>query len=170
VGRDSQSPQSDPLDDRIAQADVAATRVLVDVHRDRITLTRIGAALSTLDIGFLADGAGNLLAVWERHAMLFTVEGPEDEILVMRARPHAAVPADWAERAYRTVNEWNHTRRFSKAYVGDPAQGGQLPLYAELQLPLAAGVHEALLVELLDCGAAVATSFVDWLHGDGGLL
>lgn len=139
-------------------------------HRGRVTLTRVGGALDTLDIGYLADGAGNLLAVWERHAMLFTVEGPEDEILVMRARSHAAVPAEWAARAYRIVNEWNRTRRFCKAYVGDPAPGGQLPIYAELQVPLAAGVHEALLVELLDCGAAVATFFVDWLHGDGGLL
>jgi hypothetical protein len=143
---------------------------LDDDHRGRVTLTRIGGALDTLDIGYLADGAGNLLAVWERHAMLFTVEGPEDEILVMRARSHAAVPARWADRAYRTVNEWNHSRRFCKAYVGDPTQGGQLPLYGELQVPLAAGVHEALLVELLDCGAAIATSFVDWLHGEGGLL
>jgi len=25
-------------------------------------------------------------------------------------------------------------------------------------------------VELLDCGAAVATSFVDWLHDEGALL
>ena len=139
-------------------------------HRGRVTLTRIGGALDTLDIGYLADGAGNLLAVWERHAMLFTVEGPEDEILVMRARSHAAVPAEWAARAYRTVNEWNRTRRFCKAYVGDPARGGQLPVFAELQVPLAAGIHEALLVELLDCGATVAALFVDWLHGDGGLL
>ena len=89
--------------------------------------------------------------------MLFTLEGPDDEILVMRARPHATVPPDWADRAYRVVNEWNHTRRFCKAYVGDPTERGQLPIYAELQVPLAAGIHDTLLVELLDCGAAVAT-------------
>ena len=69
--------------------------------------------------------------------MLFTLEGPDDEILVMRARPHATVPPDWADRAYRVVNEWNHTRRFCKAYVGDPTERGQLPIYAELQVPLA---------------------------------
>jgi hypothetical protein len=102
--------------------------------------------------------------------MLITVEGPEDEILVMRARSHAVVPADRACRAYRTVNEWNRTRRFCKAYVGDPTRGGQLPLYGELQVPLAAGVQEPLLVELLNCGATTASSFVDWLHGEGGLL
>ena len=75
--------------------------------------------------------------MWERHAVLFTLEGPDDEILVMRARPHATVPPDWADRAYRVVNEWNHTRRFCKAYVGDPTERGQLPIYAELQVPLA---------------------------------
>jgi hypothetical protein len=135
-----------------------------------VSLARIGKALDLLDIRFLADGGGSLLAMWERHAVLFTLEGPDDEILVMRARPHATVPPDWADRAYRVVNEWNHTRRFCKAYVGDPTERGQLPIYAELQVPLAAGAHDPLLVELLDCGAAVATSFVDWLHDDGALL
>ena len=135
-----------------------------------VTLTRIGKALDMLDIRFLADGGGSLLAMWERHAVLFTLEGPDDEILVMRARPHATVPPDWADRAYRVVNEWNHTRRFCKAYVGDPTERGQLPIYAEMQVPLAAGAHDALVVEMLDCGAAVATSFVDWLHDEGALL
>jgi putative sensory transduction regulator len=135
-----------------------------------VTLHRIGKALDLLDIRFLADGGGSLLAMWERHAVLFTLEGPDDEILVMRARPHATVPPDWADRAYRVVNEWNHTRRFCKAYVGDPTERGQLPIYAELQVPLAAGAHDALVVEMLDCGAAVATSFVDWLHDEGALL
>ena len=135
-----------------------------------VTLERIGKALDLLDVRFLADGGGSLLAMWERHAVLFTLEGPDDEILVMRARPHATVPPDWADRAYRVVNEWNHTRRFCKAYVGDPTERGQLPIYAELQVPLNAGAHDALLVEMLDCGAAVATSFVDWLHDEGALL
>jgi Putative bacterial sensory transduction regulator len=135
-----------------------------------VTLARIGKALDLLDIRFLADGGGSLLAMWERHAVLFTLEGPDDEILVMRARPHSTVPPDWADRAYRVVNEWNHTRRFCKAYVGDPTERGQLPIYAELQVPLNSGAHDALLVELLDCGAAVATSFVDWLHDEGALL
>jgi hypothetical protein len=135
-----------------------------------VTLERIGKALDLLDIRFLADGGGSLLAMWERHAVLFTLEGPDDEILVMRARPHSTVPPDWADRAYRVVNEWNHTRRFCKAYVGDPTERGQLPIYAELQVPLNSGAHDPLLVEMLDCGAAVATSFVDWLHDEGALL
>ena len=136
----------------------------------QVTLRRVGEALDLLDVRYLADGDGSLLAMWERHAVLFALEGPDDEILVMRARPHATVPPDWADRAYRVVNEWNHTRRFCKAYVGDPTERGQLPIYAELQVPLNSGAHDALLVEMLDCGAAVATSFVDWLHDEGALL
>jgi len=135
-----------------------------------VSLQRIGTALDKLDIRFLNDGGGSLLAMWERHAVLFTIEGPDDEILVIRARPHMTVPPDWADRAYRVVNEWNHTRRFCKAYIGDPTERNQLPIYAELQVPLTAGVHDELLVELIDCAAAVATSFVDWLHDEGALL
>jgi hypothetical protein len=147
-----------------------ATKTEESEQISQVTLARIGKALDLLDIRFLADGGGSLLAMWERHAVLFTLEGPDDEILVMRARPHSTVPPDWADRAYRVVNEWNHTRRFCKAYVGDPTERGQLPIYAELQVPLAAGAHDALVVEMLDCGAAVATSFVDWLHDEGALL
>jgi len=147
-----------------------ATKTEENEQISQVTLARIGKALDLLDIRFLADGGGSLLAMWERHAVLFTLEGPDDEILVMRARPHSTVPPDWADRAYRVVNEWNHTRRFCKAYVGDPTERGQLPIYAELQVPLAAGAHDALVVEMLDCGAAVATSFVDWLHDEGALL
>ena len=55
------------------------------------------------------------------------------------------VPPDWADRAYRVVNEWNHTRRFCKAYVGDPTERGQLPIYAELQVPL--GLYGALIID-----------------------
>lgn len=135
-----------------------------------VTLPRICAALDRLDVRYLSDGHGSLLAMWERHAVLFTLEGPDDEILVMRARPHSTVPPDWADRAHRVINEWNHIGRFCKAYVGDPTERGQLPIYAELQVPLGAGAHDALLLELLDCGTGVATQFVDWLHDEGALL
>ncbi|HEY6595988.1 MAG TPA: YbjN domain-containing protein [Asanoa sp.] len=135
-----------------------------------VTLNRVGAALDLLDVRYLADGDGSLLAMWERHAVLFTLEGPEDEILVIRARPHSTVPPDWADRAFRVVNEWNHTRRFCKAYMGDPTERGQLPIYAEMQVPLRAGAHDALLVEMVDCGAAVSSTFIEWLHDEGALL
>jgi len=64
------------------------------------------------------------------------------------------------------VNEWNHTRRFYNAYVGDPTDRGQLPIYAEMQVPLMAGAHDALLLELVDRAVVVAMGFVDWLHDD----
>jgi hypothetical protein len=135
-----------------------------------VDMTRMASALDRLEVRYLTDGDGSLLAMWERHAVLFTLEGPDDEILVIRARPHGTVPPDWADRAYRVVNEWNHSRRFCKAYIGDPTERGQLPIYAEMQVPLISGAHDALLVELIDCAAAVAVAFVDWIHDEGGLL
>jgi hypothetical protein len=135
-----------------------------------ITMRRVGEALDRLEIRYLTDGDGSLLAMWERHAVLFALEGPDDEILVMRGRPHGTVHPDWVDRSYRVVNEWNHTRRFCKAYVGDPTERGMLPVYAEIQIPLVSGVHDPLLDEMLDCAAAVTSTFVDWLHDEGGLL
>ena len=61
-----------------------------------VTLARVAEALDKLDIRYLTDGSGTLLALWERHAVLFALEGPDDEILVIRARPHTTVPPDWA--------------------------------------------------------------------------
>ncbi len=135
-----------------------------------VTMSRIGEALDRLEVRYLTDGDGSLLAMWERHALLFALEGPDDEILVMRGRPHATVPPDWSDRAYRVVNEWNHTRRFCKAYVGDATERGQLPIYAEIQVPMLAGAHDALVDEILDCAAAVTNSFVEWLYDEGSLL
>jgi hypothetical protein len=135
-----------------------------------LTMRRVREALDRLEIRYLTDADGSLLAMWERHAVLFSIEGPEDEILVIRGRPHGTVSPDWADRAYRIVNEWNLTRRFCKAYIGDLTERGMLPIYAEMQVSLHAGVHDALLDEWLDCAAAVTGVFVDWLHDDGALL
>lgn len=135
-----------------------------------ISSDRIAAVLDRLDIRYVRDAGGDLLAMWERYAVLFGIEGPVDEILVIRARPHATVPGDWAQRAYEAVNEWNHTRRFNKAYVGDMNDAGQLPIYAEVQWPLIAGVHEAQLVELIECAVAASECFVGWLHDEGALF
>lgn len=147
-----------------------APTTLASAETPQVNLRRIAATLDLLDIRYLSDGEESLLALWERHALLFAVEGPDDEILVIRARPHATVPPELADLAYRAVNEWNHTRRFAKAYVGDPTERGQLPIYAEWQVPLRSGAHDALLMEILDCAASVSTTFVDWMHSDGGLL
>lgn len=135
-----------------------------------VTFGRIKSALDALDVRFVEDVDGSLLSLWERHAVLTTLEGPHDEILVLRGRPHATMPPDWAGRAHRALNEWNHTRRFAKAYVGDPLERGTLPIYAEMQFPLSAGATDALLTELLDTGMRVLASFVDWLYDEGALL
>jgi len=156
----------------------ARVRVDIPAQADRrsrtipipLTSERIGDSLRRLGIRYLTDDSSSLLAMWERHMVLFTLEGPEQEILVMRARAYATLPADWAGRAHAAMSEWNHTRRFLKSYLGEPTEQGRLSLYAEMQVPLAPGAHDALLDELLDCAAAVSGSWVDWLHDEGGLL
>jgi hypothetical protein len=135
-----------------------------------ITSDRIAGALDQLDVRYIRHCDGSLLGMWERPAVLFGLEGPADEILVIRVRPHATVPGDWADRAYVAVNEWNHTRRFGKAYVGDLNDLGELPIYAEIQVPFFAGVHEALLVEMLESAVSESECFVGWLHDEGALL
>lgn len=132
---------------------------------------RLASALRRIDVYFLTDPtSGNLVAMWERHAVMFALEGPDRDILMVRARAHGTVPADFADRAYPAVNAWNHDRRFLKAYLGSPTDSGKLPLYAEMQVPLVPGIHDDLLDELLGCAVDVAESWADWLHADGAVL
>jgi len=123
-----------------------------------VDMERLGMGPRRLEIRYLTDGDGSLLAMWERHAVLFQLEGPDDEILVIRARPHGDGPADWADRLPRRQRMETIRGGFCKAYVGDPTERGQLPIYAEMQVPLISGAHDALLVELIDCAAAVAVA------------
>ena len=135
-----------------------------------MTLARIGEALDLLDIRYLADGDGSLLAMWERHAVLFALEGPDDEILVMRARPHAHGAAGLGRPGLPRGQRVEPHPPLLQGLRRRPHRARQLPIYAEMQVPLASGAHDALLVEMLDCGAAVASAFVDWLHDEGALL
>lgn len=138
--------------------------------RDALDGQRIPGMLDLFSIFYLSDGQGALLALWERHAMLFTVEGGTGEILVMRVKPHRTIPPSLRSVAYKVINEWNRDHLFMKAYVGDPDRHGQLPVYAEMQLPMASGIADTLLFELLDTGISVAAAFVGWLHDEERLF
>lgn len=135
-----------------------------------LTDERLVASLRRLNIRYLVDEAGALLAMWERHVVQIRREGPAGEILVLRARAYSTLPAEWNDRAFRAVNEWNRTRRFLKAYVGEPTESGSVPLYGETQIPLRPGVPDDLLDEFVDCAAAVSGAYIDWLHGEAGIL
>lgn len=135
----------------------------------RLTVERLHESLRRHRIRFRTDPGGAAVALWEGHSVLFAAEGPDLDILVVRARADATVPPDWADRAYTAVNEWNTTRRL-KSFVGRAGPDGGLPVYAELQLHLGAGVHDALLDELVGTAAGIAGVWADWLRSDGGLL
>ncbi|HZE38543.1 MAG TPA: YbjN domain-containing protein [Stackebrandtia sp.] len=135
-----------------------------------LTEERLVESLKRLSIRYLVDEGGSLLAMWERHIMQIRLEGPENDILVLRARAYQTLPSDWNDHAFRATNEWNRTRRFLKAYVGESTEAGRIPLYGETQLPLRPGLTDALLDEFIDCAAAVSGAYIDWLHDEGGVL
>ncbi|MEU6859454.1 YbjN domain-containing protein [Glycomyces sp. NPDC046736] len=127
---------------------------------------RITAALKNLEIRYLMDENGGIVALWERHIVQVRAEGPDADILVLRARAYQTVPREWAERGYAAMNEWNRTRRFLKAYLGEPTESGALPVFGEIQVPVRPGITTALLEELIDCGTAISGTFVEWLEGE----
>ena len=135
-----------------------------------IDMERIKESLRRLEIRFLTDQDGDVLALWEGHSLLFRLEGPQETVLVVRARADEAVPPEWEGRALASVNEWNRSRRFLRCFLGEAESSGSLPVYADLHLHLGPGIHDALLDDLLDCLAVVSCSWVEWLHDDGGLL
>ncbi|GAA4900201.1 putative sensory transduction regulator [Stackebrandtia albiflava] len=135
-----------------------------------LTDERLTESLRRLSIRYLVDESGALLAMWERHVMQIRREGPQGEILVLRARAYATLPVEFEPRGLSAVNEWNRTRRFLKGYIGEATESGGLPLYGETQIPLRPGLTDALLDEFIDCAAAVSGAYVDWLHDEGGVL
>ncbi|MCG5447605.1 YbjN domain-containing protein [Micromonospora hortensis] len=162
------TPAFTPAPNKMLRQRRAETDALAEpTPSSKLSTERIAEALDMLEIRSVKTEDGELLAMWDRHAVLFTVEGPDGEILVSRASPHATIPSDAVERAYRVMNEWNATRRFMKAYVGEPTRRRQFPIFGEMQTPLGAGIHSALLIELLDAAAAVATSLVEFLYEEG---
>ena len=123
-----------------------------------MTLRRVGDALDRLEIRYLADGDGSLLAMWERHAVLFALEGPDDEILVMRARPHGTVPAGLGRPLLPGGQRVEpHAPASARRTWATRPNAASSPIYAEIQVPLAPGVHDPLLDEMLDCAAAVTS-------------
>src|SRR5690242_4731911 len=105
-GRSVMSPRSGALWPRRRKS--AATAALVEPPVQLpapVTIDRVADTLDFLGVRYLSDGIG-LVALWERHSVMFAMEC-DGQILVMRARPHATVPLDWADRSYRVVNEWN---------------------------------------------------------------
>jgi hypothetical protein len=122
-----------------------------------------------LDIRSSPTESGSLLAMWERHAVLFTPRVDSDGRDPRDAGPArtSTVPPDWADRAYRVVNEWNHTPPLLQGLRRRPHRARPAADLRRAAGPADSGRHDALLVEMLDCGAAVATSFVDWLHDEG---
>ena len=93
------------------------------------------------------------MALWERHIVQVRAEGPDADILVLRARAYQTVPREWAERGYAAMNEWNRTRRFLKAYLGEPTDSGALPVFGEIQVPVRPGITTALLATTFLAGA-----------------
>ncbi|WP_353900189.1 YbjN domain-containing protein [Micromonospora harpali] len=135
-----------------------------------LTIDRLQTTLDYLEIAYSEEGERFILARWSRHTMLFATEGPAEDILVMRVHPDATLPLIESERVRFVLNEWNHTRRFMKAYMGDPTEANRIPIYGEVQISLSAGATDNQLVEFVDCGAAVGTSLVDWLHNEVKIL
>jgi hypothetical protein len=135
-----------------------------------VDMKRIKESLRRLEIRFLTDEDGDVLALWEGHSLLFSLEGPQRTVLVLRARADEMVPMEWESRALAGVNEWNRSRRFLRCFLGEPEASGGMPVYADQHLHLGPGVHDALLDDLLDCLAVVSCSWVEWLHDDGALL
>jgi hypothetical protein len=169
--RDSGARKAPEPDSVLLDESGAVLAVSADAMVPRaVDMDRIKEALRRLEIRFLTDEDGDVLALWEDHSLLFSLEGPQGTVLVVRARADETVPREWESRALASVNEWNRSRRFLRCFLGEPEPGGAMPVYADLHLHLGPGVHDALLDDLLDCLAVVSCSWVEWLHDDGALL
>ena len=147
---------------------VGALSIATDLGTGQPLEHALRSALLAVRLGELAGASRQELSdtyyVALLHASGCTSNGHEATLLFGEDIEHRA--------AFYLVDTTNPAEvlAFYKAYIGEPTDRGQLPIYAEMQVPLLSGAHPELIAELVDCAAVVAMGFVDWLHDEGALL
>jgi len=121
---------------------------------------RLAAALRQMDVHYLHTDCGALVALFAPASAtdlqveaLFAVGGPNDTVLDVQAGiARAFGPDDWPG-LLASINDWHREHRWPTGHLDYlPARPGQPPLarlIAEHHTPLAAGIHDELLVETL---------------------
>jgi len=139
---------------------------LLPLSRDRLaaTLGQMGVRCLHTDHGALAALFAPASATDLQVEVFFAVGGADDTVLDL----HASVarvfgPDDWPG-LLASINDWHRQHRWPTGHLDYlPTQPGQPPvarLVAEHHTPLAAGVHDELLVESLAVSLDCCISFL----------
>ena len=96
---------------------------------------------------------------------LLMAAGSKENILAVRVWSDKRIPRSEWGRAVMACNTWNRENRWPKAYLetddGDTDTGA---ISLDLDIPLAPGIHQELLDEILDVMFFGGGSFWEWAH------
>jgi hypothetical protein len=135
---------------------------------------RLAAALRQMDVHYLHTDCGALAALFAPASAtdlqveaFFAVGGPNDTVLDVHAGiARAFGPDDWPG-LLASINDWHREHRWPTGHLDYlPARPGQPPLarlIAEHHTPLAAGIHDELLVETLAVALDCCIAFLHHL-------
>jgi hypothetical protein len=99
------------------------------------------------------------------------LRGDEKDLYSVLIMADKRVPKVKWGRALIVCNEWNHDKRWPKAYLRtkDLAASTEAEIRLESEISLHAGIHQELLSEFSRAAIASAFSFWKWAHTERGL-
>ena len=132
----------------------------------KFSKTLIETTLKQLEIRYLSDADGNLIALFNAAtsdpvALVFGATGLNSDILHIGLEVYNSIDKDLYPRLMEICNRWNATRRWPKACLA--VTGDQGSVVASMEVPLSSGVHVDLLDELIRHGISPSLEFSEWV-------
>lgn len=117
-----------------------------------------------VDFAAFAEGAPSI-TIW------LTIEGEHGDIFVVRVIGQQAIPKTLWPQAINACNQWNMEKRYPKAFLFIPSDTAELfgQVHLEGQFPLAAGIAQPQLDEIISTLIATGFSFWQWVFETGAL-
>lgn len=127
-----------------------------------LTDARIVRWFEDYHYAWFRDNDGDLGGLWRGRCFYFFRFGPAREVLQVRGHWNREASIERLPELLEFCNEWNIDRIWPKAYAR-VADDGRVTVVAETATDLEAGVTDAQLAELLECGLTTVTRLLDEL-------
>lgn len=123
---------------------------------------RVAAWLERSGFAYFTDSDGDLGGLWHGRLFYFLVLGDHDEVVQVRGQWNREATIERLEEILAACNEWNADHIWPKAYVR-VRDDGTVVVCADTTVDVEAGVNDAQLDQVLQCGLTTGSMFFDSL-------
>jgi hypothetical protein len=133
----------------------------------KLTTERITSALKGFDLHYLVDEDGDVMASFSTEAgvcQMWFIVGQQGD-LDCQSILDRTIESDQCPRVLSMLNAWNRDYRMPKAFLRCD-DNGRGRIVSQQSFPLASGVDDELLLNLLGVTIVVNGQFVSWIAGE----